>query len=74
LKNPFVPVTPTDEKDMLARIGASSIDEIFHEQIPEEFAFVGTFDIPPALSEMELQRELPKLAGKNATTQSHGSF
>lgn len=59
---------------MLARAGASSVDEIFNDQIPPEFQFKGSFDFPPALSEVEILREVGALAEKDLPTTRTVSF
>jgi glycine dehydrogenase subunit 1 len=52
---PFIPHTPEDVREMLAAIGAPSIEALFDE-IPADLR-AGEFDaIPPALSEMEIGR------------------
>jgi glycine dehydrogenase subunit 1 len=59
---------------MLAACGASSIDELFNDQVPAELQFTGSHGLPPALSELDLQRELTLLAGKNRPTTERVSF
>lgn len=61
---PYVPHTPADEKEMLATIGASSIDELFRE-IPENLRVKGELNIPSALDEDQLFRHLAELASRN---------
>lgn len=65
MSNPFIQTTPDQLQEMLEACGARSIDEIFNDQVPSEFQFKGSHDLPPALSELELQRELTALAAKN---------
>lgn len=74
MTNPFIQTTPEEEREMLQRVGASSIDEIFRDQIPAEYQFKGQFDVPPALSELEIQRELGKIAAQNRPTSAFVSF
>jgi glycine dehydrogenase subunit 1 len=52
---PFIPHTEADVAEMLAAIGADSIDDLFDE-IPEELRAQGLDGIPAGLSEMELTR------------------
>lgn len=52
---------------MLEAIGVASVDELF-SAIPEPIRFGELLDLPPAKSELELQRELAEMAGHN-----HGS-
>ena len=49
---------------MLAAIGVETIDELFRD-IPAGVRFAGELDVPPALTEVELQRHLEALAGRN---------
>ncbi len=52
---PFVPHTEADIREMLAVIGAPSIDALFDE-IPPELRIQALEGIPPALGEMEIGR------------------
>jgi glycine dehydrogenase subunit 1 len=52
---PFNPHTPKDVADMLAAIGAKSIDELFDE-IPKELRIESLAGIPDALNEMQIGR------------------
>ena len=52
---PFTPHTDSDIAEMLATIGAPSIDALFDE-IPAELCVDTLTEIPPALSEMEIAR------------------
>lgn len=61
--SPYTPNTPADREEMLRAIGVSSIQELFGD-IPQAFR-TPSLDIPPPLSEMELQRELEALASEN---------
>jgi len=74
LSNPYIQATPEQIEEMLEKIGASSIDEIFNDQIPAELQFKESLNLPDALSELELQPHLTALAGKNLTTQNLCSF
>lgn len=59
----FVPHIASEEKEMLATIGVSSIAELFAD-IPSELQH-GLPDIPAGVSEMEIMNEMRTLAGKN---------
>ncbi|WP_296897730.1 aminomethyl-transferring glycine dehydrogenase subunit GcvPA [Thiohalocapsa sp.] len=52
---PFIPHTESDVAEMLAVIGADSIDDLFDE-IPRELRAKGLDGIPAGLSEMEVSR------------------
>jgi glycine dehydrogenase subunit 1 len=61
---PYIYNTPEDQREMLQAIGAASIDELF-APIPDELQLKRPLDLPPALSEMELDQHLRQLAGLN---------
>jgi glycine dehydrogenase subunit 1 len=60
----YVSITAEQRQAMLEAIGVDSVDDLF-AAIPEEARFKGDLDLPPAASELELQRELQALAGSN---------
>jgi glycine dehydrogenase subunit 1 len=62
---PFIPHTPAEQGDMLAAIGASSIESLF-EDIPQKFR-AGELNLPAGLSEMEVRQKLDRTANKNHT-------
>ncbi len=57
--------TPADQRQMLAAIGAESIEELF-AQIPESARMKGPLKLPPALTEIELAAHMGALAASNA--------
>src|SRR5215510_12794899 len=63
---PFIPHTPKDVSDMLAAIGARSIDDLFDE-IPKELRIESLSGIPDALSEMQLGRLMSARAAQDGT-------
>src|SRR5688500_4950601 len=63
---PFIPHTPKDVSDMLAAIGAKSIDELFDE-IPKELRIESLAGIPDALSEMQIGRLMKERAKLDGT-------
>lgn len=65
--------TEEDRDQMLAAMGKSVIADIFTE-VPEHLRVKGALDLPPAMSEWELERHLRELANKNTTTLDHLSF
>ncbi|MCP1145213.1 aminomethyl-transferring glycine dehydrogenase subunit GcvPA [Lysinibacillus endophyticus] len=69
----YLPMTETDQKEMLETIGVQSVDELFSD-IPESVRFKGLYNIPEAKSESALLKELKQLASKNSDTESHVSF
>ena len=61
----YLPLSEADRSAMLAKIGASSIDELFKD-VPEEARLAGPIDgLPMHASEMAVERELSALASKN---------
>jgi glycine dehydrogenase subunit 1 len=63
----YVLNTAADQREMLARIGAASLEELF-KFIPESLKLRRQLQVPPALAEMELQQHLTALAAKNIST------
>jgi len=73
MPHPYIPLTDDDRRAMLATIGAPSTDALFAE-IPAEHRDP-PLDLPPALSEVELMRDLRELAARNAPeAHEHLSF
>jgi glycine dehydrogenase subunit 1 len=60
----YLPLTPEDRSEMLARIGAASIDELFAD-IPADKRLTKLPDLPLTKSEIEVERELGRLAAMN---------
>ena len=70
----YLPLTPQDEKEMLARIGVSSFKELIDQIVPQHLQYHGEIPIPEAVSESEVRKILGELAGKNLNTAEHLSF
>ena len=62
----YLPLTDTDRKEMLAVIGAKSIDELYVD-VPKDARLKGLVDLPKAQGELEVHRHLQKLAEKNTS-------
>jgi glycine dehydrogenase subunit 1 len=60
----YISLTDADREAMLAAIGVPTVEELFRD-IPAGVRFTGELDVPPALTEAELQRHLEELAAKN---------
>ncbi len=61
----YLPLTDTDRRAMLERIGASSIDDLFVD-VPEVARLDGPIhDLPMHASEMAVERHMRRLAAKN---------
>ena len=74
MSNPYIQTTPEQLSEMLAKIGAASIDEIFNDQIPADLQYKSSFEIPEALSELELQAHLAELAARNRVAAPGSGF
>src|SRR4030065_1210207 len=70
---PDTPHTEKDSKEMLNAIGIASVEGLF-KSIPDSLKIKETLNLPPALSEQELLRELTELSRKNATAGEYVSF
>jgi glycine dehydrogenase subunit 1 len=69
----YLSLTDADREAMLDAIGVSSVDELF-EQIPRGVRFGRELEVPPALGEAELVRDLEELAARNVHTGAELSF
>lgn len=61
---PFIPHTERDVREMLATIGAGSIDELFDE-IPGDMRSAGLTEVPEGLSEMEVLQLMQQRADQD---------
>jgi glycine dehydrogenase subunit 1 len=61
----YFPHTEQDIKLMLEKIGVASIEELFAE-VPESLRCGCDYDVPSAMSEIELRRHFTALANKNS--------
>ncbi len=69
----YLPLTPTDRRQMLAAIGVASVDNLFQD-VPERARLTSLVDLPLHLGELEVERELAALAAKNLAAGSCPSF
>ena len=60
----YLPQTPDDIRQMLDTIGAKSTNDLYAD-IPESLTLKGEYNIPSALSEDEIRRQLNELGKKN---------
>ena len=60
----FFPHTPEDLKAMLARCGENTLDD-FYKDVPQELLFKGDYDLPNAMSELEVRRYFEELGSYN---------
>lgn len=70
---PYLYNTPADRAEMLAAIGAESIDELFNP-IPAALRLNRELNIPRALGELELEQHIRELASKNLHASNAVSF
>jgi len=68
----YISLSDQDKKEMLARIGAASIQELF-QSIPENVRMKELLKIPGPMSEPELMHSIGVMAAKN-TTSAYLSF
>lgn len=65
MSNKFIPHTEADIKTMLDRIGLKSVDDLYSD-VPQEVIFKEEYDIPSAMTEIELRRHFEELGKKNS--------
>tara|TARA_R110002095_G_scaffold94422_2_gene82209 strand:+ start:29147 stop:30502 length:1356 start_codon:yes stop_codon:yes gene_type:complete len=61
---PYLFNTPEQQQEMLQAIGVDSLEALF-STIPKELRLDRPLNVPPALTEMELQAHVSKLAAEN---------
>ena len=61
---PFFFNTAEDQREMLDKIGAESIDDLF-ASIPQDLQLKRPLQIPPALDELQLYQHMTQLASRN---------
>src|SRR5829696_4694330 len=63
----YLPLTPTDRRDMLSVIGTKSVDELFKD-VPASARLPGKVSgLPDHLGELEVERAFQGYAGKNVS-------
>ena len=60
----FIPVTCEEQVEMLERVGADTVDELFAD-VPEAARLTRPLDLPAPMGEVELAAHLSGLAGRN---------
>ncbi len=65
----YLPHSDADRQAMLARIGVSSVDALFAD-IPADKRLSGLLDLPTTKSDIEVERILGRMAGKNVPAAS----
>ena len=71
--SPYIPNTDDDRAAMLDAVGVKSIDDLFHD-IPAPFRNPDLARIPAPMSELDLRREMERLASNNFHAGAHPSF
>ncbi len=64
MSNRYMPHTEEDIRVMLDRIGVKTIDDLYSD-VPGDVIFKEEYDIPSAMSEIELRRHFKELGAKN---------
>ena len=65
----YLPLSAEDRSEMLAVIGAKSIDDLFVD-VPQAARRSGLVDLPRQMGELEVERELSALAARNTAAGS----
>ncbi|HLY86556.1 MAG TPA: aminomethyl-transferring glycine dehydrogenase subunit GcvPA [Gaiellaceae bacterium] len=73
MTHPFLALTDSDRREMLATIGVASVDELFRD-LPTAVRLGRELELEPALSEQETFEHLAALAGQNADASRELSF
>ena len=65
----YLPIVHADRKAMLAKIGVADIDALFAD-IPKDKRLAGLVDLPKTKGELEVERELARMAARNVAAGS----
>lgn len=65
MSNRYMPHTEEDIRVMLDRIGVQTVDDLYSD-VPSDVIFKAEYDIPEAMSEIELRRHFKELGEKNS--------
>jgi glycine dehydrogenase subunit 1 len=65
----YLPLTPDDRAEMLSAIGVNTIDDLFVD-VPAPARRQGFVDLPHVAGELEVEREMAALAGRNVAAGS----
>lgn len=68
----YIPITDADRAAMLERIGANTVQDLFHD-VPAE-ALNPQINLPSALSELDMMRTLRGMANQNANAGEYAFF
>ena len=67
----YLPLTPDDRAAMLRTIGAPTVEALFAD-VPTTARREGLVDLPAHLGELEVERELSRLARRNLSMEIEG--
>lgn len=70
----YLPLTPQDEKDILAKLGVSSFSDLIDQIIPKDLQHQGKCGLPDAVSECGVRKILKELASQNYNSSEYVSF
>jgi glycine dehydrogenase subunit 1 len=70
----YLPLTETDRRLMLERIGVASVDDLFVDVPPDAYQAEPLPDLPSHMAEFEVERIIGGLAAKNVGAASCPSF
>src|SRR6201986_2782396 len=70
----YLPLTADDRRAMLAKIGVADIDALFRDVPAGALAPLSAFDLPQTQGELEVERTLSRLAGRNIASGAAPSF
>jgi len=65
----YLPLSDSDREEMLARIGAAAIDDLFAD-VPAEALLRAPLDLPRRKGELEVERILSRMANRNVPASS----
>ncbi len=69
----YTQITAEEQDEMLATIGVESVADLF-ATVPKRCRLEGDLEIPPAASELDIQREVEAIASENFTASTHTCF
>jgi glycine dehydrogenase subunit 1 len=70
----YHPLTPDDRREMLAKIGAPSVDALFRDVPKEALVPLAAFDLTDTKGELDVERVLGRMAAKNIAAGSAPFF
>src|SRR5918998_2785955 len=65
----YLPLSDTDRSEMLARTGVDAIDDLFAD-VPQDVLLKEPLDLPRRKGELEVERILARMAGRNVSASS----